>query len=234
VNAAATVRASMRALLALLLAAAALGTAAPAALADADPPSDVLLLQSVYYPYQPPVSDKLRRTLDKVVLDAKTAGYPVKVAMVESTVDLGAIPQLFGRPAEYAPFLGREIAFKSKDPLLVVMSPAIATYNVTAKAQQAIHGIKIDASKQSDGLVAAAIEAVPKMATASGHPVAAVPVPSTGGGGKKSGGGTSPLIVFGAPVLLVALAALVAALRRRGEDEDDGDEDEQAPAEASS
>ena len=233
-NAVATVRASMRALLALLVAAAALGSAAPAALADADPPSDVLLLQSVYYPYQPPVSDKLRRTLDKVVLDAKTAGYPVKVAMVESTVDLGAIPQLFGRPAEYAPFLGREIAFKSKDPLLVVMSPAIATFNVTPKAQQAIQGIKIDTSKQSDGLVAAAIEAVPKMATASGHPVAAVPVPSTGGGGKKSGGGTSPLIVFGAPVLLVALAALVAALRRRGEDEDDGDEDEQAPAEASS
>jgi len=223
----------MRALLALLLAAAALGTAVPAALADADPPSDVLLLQSVYYPYQPPVSDKLRRTLDKVVLDAKTAGYPVKVAMVESTVDLGAIPQLFGRPAEYAPFLGREIAFKSKDPLLVVMSPAIATYNVTPKAQQAIQGIKIDASKQSDGLVAAAIEAVPKMATASGHPVAAVPVPSTGGG-KKSGGGTSPLMVFGAPVLLVALAARVAPRRRRGEDEDDGDEDEQAPAEASS
>src|SRR5207302_3470111 len=90
VSAAATVRASMRALLALLLAAAALGAAAPAALADADPPSDVLLLQSVYYPYQPPVSDKLRRTLDKVVLDARQAGYPVKVALVESTVDLGA------------------------------------------------------------------------------------------------------------------------------------------------
>ena len=101
----------MRALLALLLAAAALGAAAPAALADADPPSDVLLLQSVYYPYQPPVSDKLRRTLDKVVLAARNAGYPVKVAMVASAVDLGAIPQLFGRPAEYAPFLGREIAF---------------------------------------------------------------------------------------------------------------------------
>jgi hypothetical protein len=223
----------MRALLALLLAAVALGTAAPAALADADPPSDVLLLQSVYYPYQPPVSDKLRRTLDKVVLDARNAGYPVKVAMVESAVDLGAIPQLFGRPAEYAPFLGREIAFKSKDPLLVIMPAGIATYNVSAKAQQAIQGIKIDTSKQSDGLVAAAIQAVPKMATASGHPVAAVPVPSTGGGGKKSGGGASPLIVFGAPVLLVALAALVAALRRRGEDEDD-DEDQQAPAEASS
>src|SRR5207248_7860992 len=58
VSAVATVRASMRALLALLLAAAALGAAAPATLADADPPSDVLLLQSVYYPYQPPVSDK--------------------------------------------------------------------------------------------------------------------------------------------------------------------------------
>jgi hypothetical protein len=222
----------MRALLALLLGVAVIAAAAPAALADADPPSDVLLLQSVYYPYQPPVSDKLRRTLDSVVAASGKAGYPVKVALVESAVDLGAIPQLFGKPAEYAPFLGREIAFKSKDPLLVIMPAGIATNNVSAKAQQAIQGIKIDASKQSDGLVAAAIEAVPKMATASGHPVASVPVPASGGG-NKGGGSTSPLIVFGAPVLLVALAALVAALRRRGDDEEDDDGDEQAPAEAS-
>ena len=177
----------MRALLALLLGVAALAAAAPAALADADPPSDVLLLQDVYYPYQPPVADKLRRTLDKVVLDAKKAGYPVKVAMVESAVDLGAIPQLFGKPAQYAPFLGREIAFKSKDPLLVIMPAGIATNNVSPNAQRAIQGIKVDPSKQSNGLVAAAIEAVPKMATASGHPVASVPVPSAGSG--KNGGG---------------------------------------------
>jgi hypothetical protein len=217
----------MRALLALLLGVAALAAFAPAALGDADPPSDVLLLQDVYYPYQPPVSDKLRRTLDSVVAQSKKAGYTVKVAMVESPVDLGAIPQFFGRPAAYAPFLGREIAFKSKDPLLVIMPAGMATYNVTAKAQQAIQGIKVDASKQSNGLVAAAIQAIPRIATASGHPVAAVPVPSTGGGKR-------PLIVFGAPVLLVALAALVAALRRRGEDDDDEDGDEPGAARASS
>lgn len=228
----------MRVLLALVLVAAALVAAAPAAFADADPPSDVLLLQDVYYPYQPPVSDRYRRTLDQVVAAAQKAGYPVKVAMVQSQVDLGAIPQLFGRPAQYAPFLGREIAFKTKSPLLVVMPAGIATNNVSAKAQQAIQGIKVDNAKRSDGLVAAAIEAVPKMATASGHPVAAVPVPASTGG-KKSSGGASPLIVFGAPVLLVALAALIAALRRRGEDdEDDGDEttddDARTSAEASS
>jgi len=230
-----TLSAFMRALLALLLAAAALAaTTSPAAFGDADPPSDVLLLQSVYYPYQPPVSDKLRRTLDALVAQTQKAGYPIKVAMVQSNVDLGAIPQLFGRPAEYAPFLGREIAFKTKDPLLVLMPAGIATNNVTPTAQQAIQSIRIDTAKKSDGLVAAAIQAVPKLATASGHPVAAVPVPATGGGG-KGGGGASPLLVFGAPVVLVALAALLAALRRRGaDDEDDGDEDEHAPAEASS
>jgi len=228
-----TVCGSMRVLLALLLAVAALAAAPPTALADADPPSDVLLLQSVYYPYQPPVSDKLRRTLDMVVTQSQKAGYPVKVALVASAVDLGAIPQLFGRPAEYAPFLGREIAFKSKAPLLVIMPAGIATYNVNAKAQQAIQGIKVDPSKQSDGLVAAAIEAIPKMATASGHPVAAVPVPSAGKN-QKSGGGTSPLLVFGAPVLLVALAALVAALRRRGDDDEHDDGADRSPAEPSS
>jgi hypothetical protein len=224
----------MRAPLALVLAAAALAAAAPAAHADADPPSDVLLLQPVYYPYQPPVSDKLRRTLDSVVAQAQRAGYPIKVALVQSTIDLGAVPQLFGRPAEYAPFLGREIAFKSKDPLLAIMPVGIATSNVSPQARQAIQSIKVDDGRKSDGLVAAAIQAVPKMATASGHPVASVPVPSGGGTG-SSGGGASPLIVFGAPVLLVALAALIAALRRRREDdEDDGDGDERAPAQASS
>src|SRR5438874_11174550 len=79
----------MRPLLVLLLAAAALAAAAPAALGDADLPSDVLLLQSAYYPYQPPVSDRLRRTLDGLVAQSQKAGYPVKVAMVQSQVDLG-------------------------------------------------------------------------------------------------------------------------------------------------
>jgi hypothetical protein len=213
----------MRALLALLLAAAALAAAAPAALADADPPSDVLLLQTVYYPYQPPVSDKLRRTLDKVVLDAKNAGYPVKVAMVASAVDLGAIPQLFDKPREYAPFLAREIAFRTKNPLLVVMPVGMATANVQPKAAAAIRGIALDNQHGSDGLVRAAAEAVPKLATASGHPVPTPKLPSVSSVGKggKGGGGTSPLLVFGAPVLLVALAALVAALRRRNLDDED-------------
>ena len=219
----------MRALLAALLALTAVSATAPAALGDADPPSDVLLLQDVYYPYQPPVADRLRRTLDGLVAQSQKAGYPVKVAMVQSQVDLGAIPQLFGRPADYAPFLGREIAFKTKAPLLVIMPAGIATNNVSAKAQQATQPVKIDQSQKSNGLVAAAIQAVPKMATASGHPVASVPVPAVSKG--QRAGGTSPLLVFGAPVLLVALAALVAALRRRGEDDDDGDE--QATAEAS-
>src|SRR5437763_16945161 len=137
-------------------------------------------MSAVSSPHRPPVSDRLRRTLDRLVAQSQKAGYPVKVAMVESAVDLGAIPQLFGKPAEYAPFLGREIAFKTKSPLLVIEPAGIATNNVTAKAQQAIQPIKIDQSQRSNGLVAAAIQAVPKMATASGHPVASVPVPAAG------------------------------------------------------
>ena len=203
---------------------------APGALADADPPSDVLLLQDVYYPYQPPVAANLRSTLDKLVAQSQRAGYPVKVALVQSAVDLGAIPQLFGRPAAYAPFLEREIAFRTRGPLLAVMPAGIATANVNAKARQAIAPITVDRSQQSNGLVAAAIRAVPKMATASGHPVAEVPVPAASGS-RTAGGGSSPLLVFGAPVLLVAIAALVAALRRR-RDHDEEDDEPDARAEA--
>jgi hypothetical protein len=204
-----------------------LAAGVPAALADADPPSDVLLLQDTYLPYQPPVSKPLADTLRNVVAAAKRAGYPIKVAIVATNVDLGAIPQLFDKPREYAPFLAREIAFRTRNPLLVVMSAGIATANVQPRAAAAIQGIAVDNRHKSDGLVRAAVEAVPKLATASGHPVPAPKLPPMSSGGGKGGGGTSPLLVFGAPVALVALAALVAALRRRNlDDEYDADEGE--------
>src|SRR3954464_8290388 len=103
---------------AVLLAALALPAAA---LADGDPASDVLLLQDSYLPYSPevpkPVTDALNRTLKQV----RAKGYPLKVAVIASKQDLGAVPQFFGRPQPYATFLESEIKFNKAKPLLVVM-----------------------------------------------------------------------------------------------------------------
>lgn len=201
------------------LAAAVLAIAPAAGWADADPPSDVLLSQDVYLPYQPAVSKPLGAALRATVARAKQANYPLKVAIVASEADLGAIPNLFNRPAAYAPFLARELP-PSNAPTLVVMPAGLAAARTTQPAVVAIRSVRVDKDKKSDGLVRAAIQAIPKMATASGHPIPQTKLPREGAA-KSGGGGTSPLIVFGAPVVLVALAALLVGLRRRGLDDED-------------
>ena len=61
-------------------------------------------------------------TLNAETAAAKRAGFPIKVALIASPVDLGVIPDLFGKPQQYADFLDQEISFQGKQPLLVVMA----------------------------------------------------------------------------------------------------------------
>ena len=89
--------------------------------ADGDPASDILLGSAVFYPYQPAVSASLQRSLTAEAATAKRGGFPVKIALIDSAVDLGAVPELFGQPQKYAEFLDQEIRFIYKGPLLVVM-----------------------------------------------------------------------------------------------------------------
>ncbi len=113
---------------ALLLALAALAGRPPDAHADADPPSDFLLSDPVYLPYPPTaVSPAPAAELIGVVKAARRAGLPLKVAVVASRADLGAVPQFFTRPRAYAPFLEREIAFNEAVPLLVVTPSGLGT-----------------------------------------------------------------------------------------------------------
>jgi hypothetical protein len=199
---------------AVLLAALALPAAA---LADGDPASDVLLLQDSYLPYTPavpkPVTDALNRTLK----DVRKKGYPIKVAVIQSKNDLGAVPQFAGRPQPYAGFLESEIAFNKPKPLLVVMETGYGTAAMKPDVAKAVNGLDKPKDGSSDALGRAAIDAVVKLAAASGHPVAkpTLPPSASGGGG---GGGTSPAIIFGVPVLLLALGGALAALRARQAD----------------
>jgi hypothetical protein len=186
--------------------------AAPAAaLADGDPASDVLLVQDVYSPYQPkvpkPVSDALAATLKK----ARVAGYPLKVAIIATKNDLGAVPQYMNRPQPYALFLEREIAFNQKKPLLIVMPNGYGSAEAGAQAATALKGLTPPNTTDGDKLGRAAIDASVALAKANGH---AVTAPKIGGGGSSSGG-TSPAIVFGVPVALLALGGALAAIRAR-------------------
>ena len=185
------------------------------ALADSDPPSDVLLLQDVYFPYAPPVSRPVQKTVQDLVRSVHKAGYPLKVAIVASSVDLGGVPQLLNQPQSYAKFLGDEIAFNSRKSLLVVMPNGFGVDHAGPGAQKAISGLGVPGTNKPDGLARSSVDAIVALAKAAGHPVPKPKLPGGGGGG----GGSTPVLVFGVPVLLLVLAGVLATIRRRQMDE---------------
>lgn len=187
---------------ALLASAAALAVPAPAA-ADGDPASDVLLTQWAFVPYGAPISAPVTRQLETVIARARKAGYPIKVAIIGSPYDLGSVSSLYGKPQEYAKFLGSELTFLYHGRLLIVMPQGYGYYDGRGRRGpelRVLRGLKVE--KGSDQLVASAIPAVAQLARASGYPVAVPPLAS-------EGRGYSRLLLVGA---LVAAAMLAFAL----------------------
>ncbi len=199
---------------ALALLGSALGPAA--ALADGDPASDVLLGENVFYPYSPPVSAPLQHTLDAAAAAARRAGYPIKVALIGSPVDLGVIPDLFGQPQKYADFLDQEISGQTKQPLLVVMAAGYGTQGLDARSRAVVAGLPHPAGGSSNQLAAAAIHAVAKLAAAAGHPISGVPgVTTASGAGSGGSSAATILIVVGAVVIVLVVIGLLVTRRRR-------------------
>jgi hypothetical protein len=180
------------------------------ALADGDPASDVLLGESVFYPFTPTVSASLQKKLGEETAAASRAHFPIKVALIGSPVDLGAIPSLFGKPQQYANFLDQEISFGSqKDPLLVVMRAGYGVSGLDRAATVAVATLHKPAGASVDDLAQAAVLAVPRLAGAAGHPIAAAAV------GTPSSGSSSLLPVVLLVVVAVAAAVAITAVRRR-------------------
>jgi hypothetical protein len=199
-------------LLPVLVVAASLALLPATARADGDPASDYLLTQDVYLPLAPGVPPDLGRTITDLLKDTRKAGFPLKVAIIAAPKDLGAVPQYFGRPEAYAPFLESEIAFNSKKPLLTVMPTGYGVAALPKGAESGLAGLDPPKSANGEDLGRAAVTAIVKLSKAAGHPVPTPQIPKSSGAG---GGETSPLLVFGVPVALLALGGALAALRRR-------------------
>jgi hypothetical protein len=100
----------------------------PSAVADGDPASDTLLVKNVFLPYPAP-STSAAGALSREVAASYSHGFRVKVAVIATKNDLGAIPSLFGKPADYAKFLGQELNFYYIGPLLIVMPAGYGIYD---------------------------------------------------------------------------------------------------------
>jgi len=184
------------------------------AVSDGDPASDVLLGQSVFYPYSPPVAGGLQKTLNAETAAASRARFPLKVALIASPVDLGAIPSLFGKPQQYADFLDQEIGFFGKKQLLLVVMPSgYGVAGLSRPATDAAATLKPPAGSDSNDLARAAVVAVSKLAEAAGHPVRGVSgLPSA----TTSTGHAPAALAVGVLVCVAVLAsATVVWLRQR-------------------
>lgn len=193
----------------------ALALLAPAAArADGDPASDVLLFQDAYLPYFPAPSEAETDTLTRLLAQLRSDGYPMKVAIIGGIGDLGAYPDLFGRPADYAELLASELAFRVRDPhLLIVMPDGLAGRNLGADGEAVLAEIEIDTSDETDGLVRTAIEAVARVASANGQPTE---VPEIAEDQEPSrDGGRSYLALYIVAGLLVALGIALIVVSRR-------------------
>jgi len=186
-------------------------TVAPAsALADGDPASDELIGANVYYPFSPPVDPGLQKTLNAETAAASRSHFPIKVALIDSPPDLGAIPSLFAKPQQYAHFLDQEISFLNiKQLLLVVMPNGYGVQGLGQAATTAAASLSKPQGSRSDDLARAAITAVPKLAAAAGHPLGTI---SSASG---TGGVSSAVTLLVLAAVACATAAAVLTIRNR-------------------
>ncbi len=182
------------------------------AAADGDPASDVLLGENVFYPYNPPTGAVLQKSLNAETTATAKQHFPLKVALIGSPIDLGVVPDLFGKPQQYADFLDQEISFQAKQPLLVVMAAGYGVQGLPPSARAAVAALRPPAGKSGDALAQAATVAVARLAKAEGHPVS---VPGSSGGGGSSDTAIVAVLAVAAVLIAVALAA-VTVRRRRG------------------
>lgn len=190
---------------------------APVALADGDPASDYLISQSTFLsPFDGKVSQAQSDIVVGLLADAKKQGLPLKVAVIVSRNDLGAVPVLFGKPQRYAEFLGAEDFYFWKDELLVVMPNGYGiskARHLPAADKALIASLPPPNTTNGNELVTAASRAVLKLAALHGIKLQPLPASSARSSTNRD------RVVIAAAVLvggLLALALRVGRRRRRG------------------
>ena len=91
-------RACLVALLVVLL----IGLSASTASADGDPGSDVLVYQDLFAGSEVGLSVQQQVQLGSLLKAAASRGFPIRVAIIGGTQDLGAVTELWRKPRTYA------------------------------------------------------------------------------------------------------------------------------------
>jgi cytochrome oxidase Cu insertion factor (SCO1/SenC/PrrC family)/thiol-disulfide isomerase/thioredoxin len=203
------------------------GASASTARADGDPGSDVLVYQNLFAGSEVGLSVQEQVHLGALLKTAAGRGFPIRVAIIGGTQDLGAVTELWREPRTYARFLGYELSLAYKQRLLVVMPNGFGfnwPAHSPASAYRVLAGVSIGSG--ADGLFDATEAAVGKLARAGGvrlpssaiTPAAsAAPANAAAPAGQRQAPRRSTDDVLGIIVLaLVAVAGVAFAVRWAG------------------
>ncbi len=198
------------------LAVVALLAAAPAARADGDPASDFLISQRVFLPYDTKIPKQDQNRLTAIAQAAAKKGFPIRVAVIASEYDLGSVTVLWQRPQRYATFLGTELLFVHKGPLLTVMPNGMGfNYPKHDTAAALAQLAKIAVPSGSGGLALAATTAVQRLAAVYGVHVSASADGAAPPASHRNRNDRFVIAAVVAAVLLLGVAARLLLSRRR-------------------
>jgi len=143
---------------------------------------------------------------------AKDQGFPLRLAVIATRYDLGAVPILYRKPQTYAKFLAQEDYYFWKDELLVVMPNGYGLYKLKnlPPADKAVLA-KLPKFDTTNGpaLAAAAERGITALAARRGLTLA------TGSGSSGSSAWVERGEIAGGAVVICLLAVGGAFLRRR-------------------
>jgi hypothetical protein len=163
----------------------------------------------VFIPFDIKAPTAAQSDLHRTIAGANRAGFAVRVAIIGSAYDLGAVPSLWRKPETYARFLGQELLFVYKQRLLIVMPNGFGFFwsgHDVSKEYATLAKIKI--ATGGTGLLTAAHDAVVELAAASGLHVAPAQPP-------RSTASRDRLIIILGSVAIAAAGLLVRAFLRR-------------------
>jgi hypothetical protein len=182
---------------------------APAAQANGDPASDVLITQQVFIPFEAPISTSAQDELTKTVAAANERGFKIRVAVIAFTGDLGTAVSLWRDPQDYAKFLGSELAFVYRNRLLISMPSGFGFYHGRKPVAKEVAVLaRIKPGRTPTALTESTTQAVRALAAADGI---TLPTFSSGGSAWRD------RLIIAAVVLLALLVLFVpAGLFRRG------------------
>jgi hypothetical protein len=142
----------------------ALAVLTPTAAANGDPASDVLLISNVYLPYDAP-SPGAKKAVERAVDAVYARHFRVKVAVIATQDDLGSVPVLWDRPAQYARFLGAELGTLYAGPLLIVMPAGFGMYDAgrPVAAEERVLASAMIKGSDPDGLTSTAADVVARL-----------------------------------------------------------------------